>query len=412
VWSGFCNFVGVLLGGVGVAMGIINLLPAEALAAQDIGQNIAMILSLLLSAIIWNLGTWYFGLPSSSSHTLIGSILGVGLTFSWLSGDLGAGVNWSKAREIMIFLVISPVFGFTMAMLLLRLFFWLIKSEKFFAPPPQGTPPPTPMRLLSILTCTLISTFHGSNDGQKGVGLVMLILISVVPLHFALNEEIPLKAIPSHIKAIHTTLQQVQSTDEQAKGSITKIVSKSGEILAIFETKAHQLSADQTLKIRSNIASIHKEIPKLLENEAVILDKEQQKVLADKQSILKTYTDYSPFWVTFMISLSLGIGTMVGWKRIVVTIGEKIGKSGLSYAQGSAAELIAASTIGMASQFGVPVSTTHILSSSVAGTMFALKGKENLNPKTLKNIAMAWVLTLPVSIVLAGGLFMILRNLF
>jgi PiT family inorganic phosphate transporter len=412
MWSGFCNFVGVLLGGVGVAMGVINLLPAEALAAQDIGQNIAMILSLLLSAIIWNLGTWYFGLPSSSSHTLIGSILGVGLTFSWLSGDLGAGVNWTKAREIMIFLVISPVFGFTMAILLLRLFFWLIKSEKFFSPPPQGTPPPIPMRLLSILTCTLISTFHGSNDGQKGVGLVMLILISVVPLHFALNEEMPLTAIPNHVKAIQTTLQKVQSTDEQAKGSIAKIVSKSGKILAIFETQAKQLSADQTLKVRSNIASIHKEIPKLLKNEALVLDKEQQKVLSEKQGILKIYTDYSPFWVTLMISLSLGIGTMVGWKRIVVTIGEKIGKSGLSYAQGSAAELIAASTIGMASQFGVPVSTTHILSSSVAGTMFALKGKENLNPKTLKNIAMAWLLTLPVSIVLAGALFMILRNLF
>ncbi|MFY7788207.1 MAG: inorganic phosphate transporter, partial [Thermoflexibacteraceae bacterium] len=271
------------------------------------------------------------------------------------SGDLGAGVNWAKAREIMIFLVISPVFGFTMAILLLRLFFWLIKSEKFFAPPPQGTPPPTPMRLLSILTCTLISTFHGSNDGQKGVGLVMLILISVVPLHFALNEEVPLTAIPSHVKTVQTTIQQLQSTDEQAKSSIAKITSKSGEILAIFETQAQKLSADQTLKVRSNIASIHKEIPKLLDNEAVVINDEQQKALTAQQNVLKSYTDYSPFWVTLMISLSLGIGTMVGWKRIVVTIGEKIGKSGLSYAQGSAAELIAASTIGMASQFGVPV---------------------------------------------------------
>jgi phosphate/sulfate permease len=415
LWSAICNFIGVFIGGIAVAMGIMNLLPTEAFAAQDVGQNVAMILSLLLSAIIWNLGTWYFGLPSSSSHTLIGSILGVGLAYSWLQGNLGAGVNWEKAREIMLFLIISPLFGFTMAVLLMKAFKKFIHYPNFFAQPPKDTPPPIGTRLLSILTSTLISTFHGSNDGQKGVGLVMLILISIVPAHFALDTSKNIDEIPKNITEIKLIVKQIDHTKLSAEGEkyLETINEKTNAIATIFTTfAAAKLPKEQRYEVRSNLQSLNKTVSKLSDLEENGLNPHQLKELLTIQENLNRHTNYAPIWVIFMISLSLGVGTMIGWKRIVITIGEKIGKSHLTYAQGSSAELIAASTIGLASQLGVPVSTTHVLSSAVAGSMFAAKGAANLQPKTLKNIAMAWVLTLPVSITMAGCLFLLLRNLF
>lgn len=413
MWSGICNFIGVFIGGISVAMGIINLLPIEAFATQDVGQNVAMILSLLLSAIIWNLGTWYFGLPSSSSHTLIGSILGVGLAYSWLEGSLGAGVNWDKAKEIMLFLIISPIFGFTMAVLLMKSFQKFIKSPSFFSEPPKDTPPPMPTRLLSILTSTLISIFHGSNDGQKGVGLVMLILISIVPAHFAINKKLDIDTLQNPLTIVQNISAKINlsALDEKERNNFDKAQLSITNLQELINTKQH-LDSKKDYQLRSNLQAIHKGIGKIAKIDDIGLQEGDTKLLATNIKILNTYTDYAPTWVIFMISISLGLGTMIGWKRIVVTIGEKIGKSHLTYAQGSSAELIAASTIGMASQLGVPVSTTHVLSSAVAGSMFAAKGSQNLQPKTLKNIAMAWILTLPVSISLAAILFFILRQLF
>ncbi len=415
VWSGLCNFIGVFIGGIGVAMGIINLLPTEAFAAQDVGQNVAMILSLLLSAIIWNLGTWYFGLPSSSSHTLIGSIIGVGLAYSWLQGSMGAGVNWDKAKEIMLFLIISPLFGFTMAILLMKSFQQWIKSKTFFSEPPKDTPPPTGTRLLSILTSTLISVFHGSNDGQKGVGLVMLILISIVPTHFALDTTQDLQQITQKIAEIQLITKQINPAklNENAEQNVEQIKTNTTNLQQIVAQYSYQnLPKDLHYKVRIELQNLNKAITQLIKIEENGLQATQVAELQAITKDLKTHIEYAPLWVLFMISLSLGLGTMIGWKRIVVTIGEKIGKSHLTYAQGSSAELIAASTIGLASQLGVPVSTTHVLSSAVAGSMFAAKGVANLQPKTLKNIAMAWVLTLPVSIALAATLFLLLRNIF
>lgn len=413
IWSGICNFIGVFIGGISVAMGIINLLPTEAFAAQDIGQNVAMILSLLLSAIIWNLGTWYFGLPSSSSHTLIGSILGVGLAYSWTQGSMGAGVNWDKAKEIMMYLVISPIFGFTMAILLMKAFQQFITSKQFFDEPDKDLPPPTPNRIMSILTSTLISVFHGSNDGQKGVGLVMLILISIVPTHFALNKELNIKDIKEPIAKIKMISGKINFTSLEPELGVS--LAKSETSLIFLEqtvNKTTPLDAREDYQVRSHIQNVTKTMTKVTKDDGNGLTEQDIDILKSNIGNLKEHTEYAPTWVIFMISLSLGLGTMIGWKRIVVTIGEKIGKSHLTYAQGASAEFIAAGTIGMASQLGVPVSTTHVLSSAVAGSMFAAKGSQNLQPKTLKNIAMAWILTLPVSIALAATLFLILRTLF
>ena len=228
IWSGICNFTGVFIGGIGVAMGIINLLPAEALVATHAGEGIAMVMALLLSAIIWNVGTWYFGIPASSSHTLIGSILGVGIAFMLMGND--AGVNWKKAEETGLALLISPLFGFVCAMGLVFMVKKLIKDPRLFAEEASEDPPPMWIRMVLIATCTGVSLSHGSNDGQKGVGLVMLILILIIPAHYALDHSKNLMTMQPTVEQLEQKLAAIPADvtlDEAGKkvleGSKTKI---------------------------------------------------------------------------------------------------------------------------------------------------------------------------------------------
>ena len=203
VYSGLLNFAGVMLGGITVAMGIVNLLPMDALVDTNPYHGIAMILALLLSAIIWNFGTWYFGIPSSSSHTIIGSILGIGLAFYFLPGNYGLNaVNWDKAKDTGLALLISPLAGFSVAILMMFLFKRLIKNETIYKEPIPGKMPPIWIRLLLWTTCGLVSFFHGQNDGQKGVGLLMMILIAVLPGQFSLDNSINLQSEKAHINSI------------------------------------------------------------------------------------------------------------------------------------------------------------------------------------------------------------------
>ena len=161
----------------------------------------------------------------------------------------------------------------------------------------------------------------------------------------------------------------------------------------------------------------------MIESESITLSDDDKKVLkkatqGDKAPFISFgasatgmagVTDFAPAWVMWMVALSLGLGTMIGWKRIVITIGEKIGKDHLTYAQGASAELIASITIGLATAYKWPVSTTHVLSSGIAGTMVASRGIKNLQGGTVKTIVMAWILTLPVTIILSTTLFVLLR---
>jgi len=424
IWSGFCNFLGVITGGIAVAMGILNLLPINALIDTDLYHGIAMILALLLSAIIWNLGTWWLGLPASSSHTLIGSIIGVGLAFSFIpeSGG-GAAVNWDKASETGFSLLISPVFGFLMTLLLVKFIGYLSKNQPLlFDEPKREVPPPLWVRLTLILTCTGVSFFHGRNDGQKGVGLVMLILIVIMPAYFAINTEVSSIEVKTDLDAAVNYFSKIKADElkPEQKVAYTEFVRLSNEMtttLANYNegevngSNAKQL-ANNRLTLRKDIMLLNKQGEKVLgknhNNVPGLTDLEAGKLHVHLAG-LKNITDYAPFWVTLMISLSLGIGTMVGWKRIVLTIGEKIGKSHLSYAQGASAELVAASTIALSSSLGLPVSTTHVLSSGIAGSMVATSGFANLQASTLRNILTAWVLTLPVTMLLAGGIFLLLR---
>lgn len=420
IWSGFMNFCGVFFGGIAVAMGIVNLLPVELLIDQNVYHSAAMVFALLFSAIIWNLGTWYFGLPSSSSHTLIGSILGVGLAFTFMpENSNAAGVNWSKAKELFMSLLTSPIFGFALAIIIM---FILRRSlskplrEIVFSEPKKNQPPPIWIRAILITTCTLVSFFHGSNDGQKGVGLVMLILIGIVPAHFALDNS----QDPIQMKADLIGIEQAVSKIDSSRLSVTdrhNLATIKHEITNLNAQVSdslpeHKLPLEKRMDARRSLLLISRNTKTILDNGHANLgsaDAAYLKMQSGSEKGIRRYTDYAPDWVILMISLSLGLGTMVGWKRIVVTIGEKIGKQHLTYAQGASAELVAASTIGVSSYLGLPVSTTHVLSSGIAGSMVASKGVKNLQGGTVRNIVIAWILTLPVTMLLSGTLYAFFR---
>lgn len=420
VWSGICNFTGVLLGGIGVAMGIVNLLPVELLVDQNVYHSVAMVLALLLSAIIWNLGTWYFGLPSSSSHTLIGSILGVGLAFATLpENKTGSAVNWEKAIETGEALLLSPLLGFSLVIVLMFLIRRIVPEEtkeQLFKEPRKNQPPPSWIRGILVATCSLVSFFHGSNDGQKGVGLIMLILIGIVPFQFAVKSDVDPRLMQANIGGIEQTIGSLDSNQLSTinRARLVRTRAELTELKKLLSGRLvdNKIPREKRLDVRRDLLLINSNMTKIAEDEGANLSPNQLTVLKDSLSEekgIRRFTDYAPLWVILMIALSLGLGTMIGWRRIVVTVGEKIGKQHLTYAQGASAELVAASMIGLASGLKLPVSTTHVLSSGIAGSMVANKGIKNLQAGTVRNIALAWILTLPVSLLLSFTLYIFFR---
>ena len=407
IFSGTLNLVGVLIGGTAVAFSIVHLLPMDLLLNIGASTGLLMVLSLLISAIIWNVGTWYFGLPASSSHALIGSILGVGLASSYFSGaGFGNGVNWGKATEIGLSLLLSPLFGFMAAALLLLLCKALVKVPKLYQEPHGETPPPLWIRAVLVLTCGTVSYAHGSNDGQKGIGLIMLILIGSLPAQYALKPGFhadELKNTLTITRQASTTLTAVDSRTHDAK------VGKALAELHTLETSLSATANPETLAqtersaLRADLVRADEALGKVLKTETLELSKDDKELLTKAKKQINGIVDFVVQWVIVAVALALGLGTMVGWKRIVITVGEKIGKAHLTYAQGAAAELVAASTILLSTKYGLPVSTTHVLSSGVAGTMAA--NKSGLQAKTIRNIALAWILTLPVTMLLSALLF-------
>lgn len=402
-WSGFWNFLGVFAGGIAVAMGILKLVPLDTLMALPVSVGACLVLSVLLAAIIWNLGTWYFGIPCSSSHTLIGALIGAGIGFTWYYG--GSGVNWHKAEEIGLSLILSPLIGFGLAVLLMLFLKHVVRYKPLFhIPQGEDDRPPFLVRGILILTCTLVSFFHGSNDGQKGVGLFMLILIAFLPARFAINHSVPDAAVIKTLDQTEILLQTIASGNV-AQGKMFVQVQQEIEQVKLHLMDKSVTDKAGTFKFRKEVEGLVKSIATLESNKQIDINTENRLELKRKLGELKHLTDFAPIWVVLTISVALGLGTMIGWKRIVVTIGEKIGNEHLSYAQGASSEIVAASTIGISTVLGLPVSTTHVLSSGIAGSMVASGGKSNLNKGTLKSIGLAWVLTLPVSIGLALLLF-------
>ncbi|MFL5265408.1 MAG: inorganic phosphate transporter [Stellaceae bacterium] len=433
VWSGSFNFLGVLLSSGAVAFGIISLLPVELILQVGSSAGFAMVFALLIAAIIWNLGTWYLGLPASSSHTLIGSIIGVGIANVLMHGQDGtSGVDWGQATNVGKALLFSPLVGFFAAALLLLAMKVVIRQRELYRAPATDEPPAWWIRGLLIFTCTSVSFAHGSNDGQKGMGLIMLILIGVVPTAYALNRALPENQVAAF--AI-TSAAASDVIEEKAAGfnilgnprpavmryvSQHKIDEGTYPSLAVLvrdiasQVKQYgslaKIPAEAVGNTRNDMYLASEAIRVLMKDKDSELSEDDIAALNAYKRSLDASTKFIPTWVKVSVAIALGLGTMVGWKRIVITVGEKIGKTHLTYGQGAAAELVAAGTIAAADMYGLPVSTTHVLSSGVAGTMAA--NGSGLQLSTIRNIALAWILTLPVAMMLSGSLYVLFLNLF
>ncbi|WP_322013392.1 inorganic phosphate transporter [Paraburkholderia sp. J12] len=432
VWSGAWNFLGVLISSGAVAFGILQLLPVELILQVGSHAGFAMVFALLIAAILWNLGTWYFGLPSSSSHTLVGSIIGVGVMNQLISGPSGtSGVDWGQAAGVGKALLFSPIVGFVLSALLLIALKFVVRVPKLYSEPDGNEPPPFWIRALLIATCTGVSFAHGSNDGQKGMGLIMLILIGVVPTAYALNKAVTpaetdtFVAVARH--ASTTLAKYTQDTPpDNPRGEVETYV-RTHRLQPATLPALRQLTdtiADQ-VSLSGSMAAVPQSIVDNVRNnmyvasEAIrLMEKAKSPPFAPEDAgamdafrlQMDHATKFIPTWVKVAVAIALGLGTMVGWKRIVVTVGEKIGKQHLTYGQGASAEAVAMITIGMADVYGLPVSTTHVLASGVAGTMTA--NGSGLQWGTVRNLVLAWVLTLPASIALSAGLYWVFRQLF
>jgi len=433
VYSGTLNFLGVLYSSGAVAFGIISLLPVELILQVGSSAGFAMVFALLIAAIMWNLGTWYLGLPASSSHTLIGSIIGVGVANALMHGRDGtSGVDWAQATKVGYSLLLSPVVGFICSALLLLVLKALVKKPALYREPKGNSPPPWWIRGILWLTCGGVSFAHGSNDGQKGMGLIMLILIGTVPMAYALNRAMPVDQMRPFIAMASVTQEALQKTtvvpapaDPRATlSTYVRTHTLNAEVVpalaAVTGSIGDQIKANGTFAKLPAAAVTNVRNDMYLTSEAIrvlgkdphapVFDADTKADLAAFKKQIDRATKFIPMWVKVAVAIALGLGTMVGWKRIVITIGERIGKQHLTYAQGACAELVAMSTIAAADTFGLPVSTTHVLSSGVAGTMAA--NRSGLQWGTLRNILMAWVLTLPAAILLSGTLYWIFRQIF
>jgi PiT family inorganic phosphate transporter len=435
VWSGMFNLFGVLMSSGAVAFGIVSLLPVELILQVGSSAGFAMVFALLIAAIIWNLGTWWLGLPASSSHTLIGSIMGVGIVNALMRGRDGtSGVDWTQALGIAKALLLSPLFGFVLAAILLVILKTVLLklTPALFGEPKNNEAPPWWIRGILILTCTLVSFFHGSNDGQKGMGLIMLILIGTVPTAYALNRTMPASQIEAFIRNSDAASAVIagKAAGYQVLGDPRPAVTSYVATRTINEGTFPSLAVLVTniakqVKEYGSLAKVPSELVGNTRNDMYLASEAIRFLSKDKEAELKpedvasltaykgsldAATKFIPGWVKIAVAIALGLGTMVGWKRIVVTVGEKIGKTHLTYAQGACAEITAAATIAAADGYGLPVSTTHVLSSGIAGTMAA--NGSGLQWSTIRNIAMAWVLTLPIAMMLSGFLYFCFANIF
>jgi PiT family inorganic phosphate transporter len=433
VWSGICNLAGVLVSTGTVAFAVITLLPVELILQVSSGAGFSMVFALLIAAILWNLSTWWFGLPASSSHTMVGSIIGVGVANQMMHVHNGtSGVDWEQAIKVLKVLFISPVMGFVLAGVLILIAKRLVKYPSLYEAPKNNQPPPWPVRALLLLTCTGVSFFHGSNDGQKGMGLIMLILIGTVPTAYALNHAVTAQDMQEfiaaseqagHILDRHVDKNAILGPDARAEVTdyirtkqiqpdtilaLRELVEDLNHEVALYKVFKSVPAQDQT-NVRNDMYVASEAIRLMQKSGNPSFTPQENAVLKNYKSKVDKATKFIPNWVKVAVALALGLGTMVGWKRVVVTVGEKIGNEHMTYAQGAAAGIVAMGTIFAADKFGLPVSTTHILSSGVAGTMVANGG--GLRLSTVRNIAAGWVFTLPAAALLSGLLYWLFRSI-
>ena len=423
--SGLMNFIGVLVGGIAVAYALVELLPAEVLSPPDGGPAVAMLVSLFVAALSWNIGTWWFGLPNSSSHCLIGALIGVALGNALArSRSISEGVHWAQLWKVLEALALSPILGFVLAG---ALYFLCRRTlhDKHLYKPATDTPPIWWMRGILILTCSSVSFAHGTNDGQKSIGLIMLTIIGIFPATYALNPaagqslpdmaEVMKQAEPlvrkygddekgSALTAAESIERQAQIQSGDANSSKSDADPSSGR--PKLEVGFDSAAAKARASVRDDVYQVISELKHAEEtSEMSASEKKQAQQIATQ---LGHSVEYAPLWVRMLSALCLGIGTMIGYKRIVKTLGERLGNVNLTPAQGAAAEVVSAVLIGTAGFTGMPVSTTHIVTSGIAGTM--VTSGAGLKYRMIWRIGIAWIFTLPVTILIAGGLYYVLAS--
>jgi PiT family inorganic phosphate transporter len=398
------NFVGVMIGGIAVAYALVELLPAEVLSPPDGGPAVAMLLSLFIAALFWNIGTWWLALPNSSSHCLIGALIGVALGNALVrSRSVADGVHWAAMWKVLEGLALSPVLGFLLAGALYYLCRKNLHDEHLYRPV-TDRPPVWWVRSILILTCSGVSFAHGSNDGQKSIGLIMLTIIGLFPATYALNPA----AIPSPrelVPVMREAAPLVSAHGDDRKAEVLARIQSLENTWSEGSNKARG-DAGQRSSLRDDVYQVISELDHAAEaKDASAQEKKTAKGLAKK---LGGSVEYAPVWVRLLSAICLGIGTMFGYKRIVTTLGERLGNVHLTPAQGASAELVSAVLIGTAGFTGLPVSTTHIVTSGIAGTM-VVHGA-GLKYAFVRRIVLAWVLTLPATILISRSLYYFLAS--
>ena len=404
VWSGVWNFLGVMLGGIAVAYALVELIPPDALSPPDGGIAAGMLAAIFVSALGWNVATWLFGIPNSSSHALIGALVGIGVEDSLRNGrPLGQGVDWHQVWSVLLSLLVSPILGFGLAMAA----FWLLKrtvhDQHLYEPPKEEKPPVWWMRGILILTCTGVSFAHGTNDGQKSIGLIMLTIIGLFPASYALNTAMTgdeLHRIAGDMPVAADLIGRYGDDRKQLGVTAAEAIGAGfGRVAA-----GTALPEPERPALRNDMNLVLAELKTAGEAKGIApADKARAQQI--HETLMGT-AQYVPWWVRILSALCLGAGTMIGYKRIVTTLGERLGKQHLAPAQGAAAEVVAAVLIGGAGFSGFPVSTTHVVTGGIAGTMVG--SGAGIQPATLKQIAVAWVLTLPATVAISAGLFYLL----
>jgi PiT family inorganic phosphate transporter len=401
VWSGIMNFLGVVIGGIAVAYALVELIPPEVLTPPNGGVAAGMLLALFLSALFWNVGTWWLGIPNSSSHALIGSLIGIAVESALTHGrGLKDGVDWQQVWNVLLSLLLSPLFGFLLAMALFKLLSLVVLDRHLYEPPKDDKPPVWWMRGLLVLTCTGVSFAHGTNDGQKSIGLIMLTIIGLLPADYALNMQISQSEIATVTKDLPVATRLIEKYGDDKKQLGVTATQALGRRFSNIGS-AQQIPSNERSAVRNDLNRVLAELKAASQAKTIgETEKKQAKTIHDE---LMKSVEYAPWWVRVLSALCLGLGTMVGYRRIVKTLGERLGKQHLVPAQGASAELVAAGLIGFAGFSGYPVSTTHVVTGGIAGTMVA--SGAGVQSGTVWQIATAWILTLPATITLSATLF-------
>ncbi|TSA03883.1 MAG: anion permease [Methylococcus sp.] len=404
------NFIGVLFGGTAVAFSMVYLLPTNMVTGINTMNEVSLFMAMIFTAVVWNFGTWWLGIPNSTTHAYIGSIIGISMADAFLMGQPVADqINWGQGEKILMALIVSPIVGFLLGVIVLKIITWVAHDKGLYEPSKDDHRPSAAIRGILIAGAAGVSLLHGSNDGQKSIGLMMVALFGLFPAAYGLD---PDRLAPEDYQHLVTVVQQVEdvrqatavlSSESEGKAS-SEATPAVKELLNHLSLKQSglQLSDDEAIKVRKEILAVHRQVAKQLKapETRAKLSQEQLTTLEGAHKELASFVEYVPIWVMVLSAMALGGGTLIGYKKIVTTLGEKIGSSKMNPAQGTAAQASAVMSIALADFGGLPVSTTHVLSSAVVGTVVGTQGQQ-VNQKTIASIALTWVTTLPGTLLLS-----------